>query len=307
MIKNWTVKTKQIKKKSSGFVNYINYLKDDKRPSHHHTKITILNDASKQIIGAVDELIQYKIDNKIRGRREPNNYATSFVISLPNDIKQPTVEQWQKIGLHAVNELADAVGVDRKKLKALSHIVLHDESSSPDKHTHLNIAVSNVVDCEVVKAISQYVGTHTVKNATNHSVERLLGVKNTEYVPKRENVSDKPLWASRAEKAQEAEKRLAKAKRSLTVIKSLYEKFKDDVSSWSKLFFTNNPDLKPVTASKAVEVENTINEIDGLSSEIADDLDNHIDDVEIKNTEPLSDTKVSDKRPNNRKKRRRKR
>lgn len=296
MIKNWTVVTKQIKKKSSGLINYVNYLKDGKRPSHHHTNITVLNDASKEIVKAVDDLILHKIDNKIRGRREPNNYATSFVLALPKDIKNPTVEQWKIIADDAVENLAKALDIDHEKLKKLTHIVLHDEQK---KASHVNLVVSNVIDKQLVKKISQYKATHTVKTSLNSSVKRLLGVCNTEYTPSSENAlkqRSKPLFVARQETAEKLDEKISKMTLALDVLKKSYFHLKDDINKWAKLFLTNDKLIKPVTEKSAENVAESINNIDARTPLDTTEIDSIISNIEDKNAEPLPDTKVSEKR-----------
>lgn len=200
MIKNWLVKTKQIKNKEKGFINHINYLSDKNRSSHHYSKIKILNNKADNILKAVDERIEFRRDNGLRGGGI-SNYATTFIMSLPRDIKQPSVDDWRKISAYLIKDLAKANNINFDKMRDLTHIVLHDESESLNKPSHIHVVVSNVVDNQVLKSISQYKSTQAVKNSFNRSVKAVLGVDNRKYQPRAENVSDKPLWASREEKA----------------------------------------------------------------------------------------------------------
>lgn len=217
MLKNWLVKTKQIKNKSNGFVNSVNYLKDKNRSAHSYTDISVLNDSSKRILDEYDKRTLFRRKNGLRGGGV-NNYATSFVLSLPRDIKQPTKDQWKKISLDVISAIAETNGIDKKKLKDLSHVVLHDESQSPDKHTHVHMLVSNVVDNQVVKGISQFKTTHAIKQQFNKSVYKHLGVDNYKYMPKNEGKPDKPLWVARAEK--------------LKAIDNAFKDLKQNIGSW---------------------------------------------------------------------------
>ena len=303
MIKNWTVITKQIKKKSTGLINYVNYLKDSNRPSHHGTKITVLNDASKEIVRAVDDLILHKIENKIKGRREPNNYATSFVLALPKNIQNPTLEQWKIIADDAVKNLAKSLNIDREKLKKLTHIVLHDEQK---KASHVNIVVSNVIDNKVAKNISQFKATHTVKMSLNSSVKRLFNVCNTEYTPAFKSglkQRSKPLFVARQDIADDLDRKITKMELALDVLKTSYFNIKSEISSWAKLFLSNDKLLESVTVKKAKNIAQNINDIEDRTPLRTAEIDMIISDIESKNSEPLKNTKVSEKR----KKRRRKR
>jgi len=201
MLKNWLVKTKQIKNKEKGFINHINYLADEKRSSHHYSKIKILNDKALNILKAFDDRKAYRQKNGIRGGGV-NNYATTFIMSLPRDIKQPTDSDWIKISYQLIKDLAETNNIEINKIKEHCHIVLHDESKSENKPSHIHVVLSNVIDNEVVKSISQYKTTYAVKQSFNRSVKAVLGVDNAKYQPKQENVPKKPFWVIRQEKLE---------------------------------------------------------------------------------------------------------
>ena len=55
MLKNWYVEHQQIKSKSKGLQNHINYLKDSNRPSHLYSNIKILLDNSKNIFSVLGD------------------------------------------------------------------------------------------------------------------------------------------------------------------------------------------------------------------------------------------------------------
>lgn len=215
MLKNWLVKTKQIKNKSTGLTRHAEYLKDKNRASHKHTDITILNDAAGAILDEVDNRQLYRSQNGLRGGGV-RNYATSFVMSLPRDIKQPKPEEWRKIALYAVKQVAQANDIDFEELRKISHIVLHDESASNDKSTHVHLLIGNVLDNKVIKGISQFKSTYAVKKSFNYSVKRLLNESNEDYTPKKRRKKDLPLYAARAEKAENVMQKFSDFKKSLT-------------------------------------------------------------------------------------------
>lgn len=202
MLKNWTVKTKQIKNKSDGLVKHFNYLKDKNRTSHHYTNIIDLNNSENKLQNILDE-----VENRQNLRRENGqrgggvrNFATSFVLSLPRDIQQPTAQEWKKIAALTLKELADDLDIPFEKIKNNSVAILHDESSSNDKSSHVHFLVSNVIDGQVVKSISQYKATQAMKNGANKAVNKVLGVDHLQYTPRNENVGDKPLFVARNDK-----------------------------------------------------------------------------------------------------------
>jgi len=219
MLKNWLVKTKQIKKKAKGFINHINYLVDDKRVSHKGSTISVLNDASKEIIDEIDKRKSHRQEKGLRGGGV-SNFATSFIVSLPEDIKQPNKDEWRQIGLYGIKKIAQSIGVDYKDLKKISHIVLHEEK---DKSNHIHVLVGNVLNNEVIKGVSQYKATHAMKKSVNYSVKQLLNEDNNKYIPKNQNVGKKPLFMLRAEKAE-------------AVMKE-FKLFAEKVNSWAISLF----------------------------------------------------------------------
>jgi len=96
MIKNWTVKTKQIfdhgtkfkhkkninkktgkttytkisgsgRKVKNGFLNHVNYLKDTNRASHSNSKITILEEGAATILKSIDDRRVFRKENGLKG------------------------------------------------------------------------------------------------------------------------------------------------------------------------------------------------------------------------------------------------
>lgn len=285
MIKNWLVKTKQIKNKSSGFIRHAQYLRDNKRPTHKHTRIKVLNDGARAILEQVENRTQYRRQNGIRGGGV-RNYATSFVLSLPKTVKQPTPNQWRKIGLYAVKKVAEAIGEDFAELRKISHIVLHEEPTE-DKKNHIHILVGNVLNNKVIKGVSQFKATHAVKKSFNYSVKRLLNEDNNDYIPVNPNAKDLPLHVARAEKAA-----------------SVMSKFNDFEKSFNDWF---NKALREKDALR--EAEETAFNFDRLDSDIGERLAkkmlNQIKIIEDQFEKPklLSTDKVSTKTRRRRKRR----
>lgn len=246
-IKNWTVKTKQIKKKDIGLVNHFNYLKNDQRASHFYTKIVDLNNSDEKLINILnqsDERKKYRQENGLRGGGV-SNLATSFVLSLPRDIEQPSPKEWQKMTAIALKKLADDIGIDPQKIKANSVAFLHDESASIDKTSHVHILVSNVIDGQVIKPISQYQGTYSMKLGFNEAMKNVMKNDHKNYMALNENVNDKPLFAARAEKAEIREKEI-KDKRNL-LLKN-FNKMKKILSNEKSSIIEEKEHLKQETA-----------------------------------------------------------
>lgn len=210
MLKNWIVKTKQIKKGEKGFKNHVNYLVNGDRVSHVGTDITVLNDASEAILNEVDNRTLHRQENGLRGGGV-RNLATSFIVSLPTDIKQPNEEEWKQIGLYGIKKIAEKLEIDYKDLKKISHIVLHHEK---DKPSHIHVLVGNVLDNEVIKGVSQFKATHEFKKSVNYSVKQLLNEDNNNYVPKSKSKA-LPGWLYKSNKALKIMEEFSDFKKSL--------------------------------------------------------------------------------------------
>ena len=82
--------------------------------------------------------------------------------------------------------------LDLDKVRKNCALIIHDESESlednTNKSSHLNVMISNVFDGEVVKAISQYTGTHKMKMAYNKAIKDVLGYDNRRYTPEEDRV-----------------------------------------------------------------------------------------------------------------------
>lgn len=267
MIKNWILKTKQIKKGEKGFLNHTNYLSCKQRPSHQYTDITILNDGAANILKEIECRQVYRRKNGLRGGGV-RNYATSFVMSLPRDIKQPNKEQWRKIGLYAVKQISETNNIDFQQLKKLSHIVLHNESDSPDKPSHLHILISNVVDNHVVKGISQKRSTYIAKQSFNYSVKRLLNEDNNLYQSINKRTGNKPLFVARSEKA-------------LSIMQR-FKSFKDVINLWfDAIIEKKNKSIIANLAKKAAKaLDHFDSSIDQPNNQITDKILSAVEELE---------------------------
>lgn len=315
MLKNWTVKTQQKK----NFVSHIQYLKNKQAQSHYYSNIHTLLDNSKKILQTFEDR---KAKRKLDGLRGGGvvNEATSFIFSLPRDIKQPTVNQWKKILNIAIKQMVVDINISIRKQNAKelkkrqnpnykskksiipmvtykdiihhSVAVLHDESASPNKHSHVHLILSNIIKNEVIKPISQHAATYAAKKGINRAISSILGIDHCEYVPKKKNTVKKPDWVIREEKVLNTEKKL-------NLLKNSFKNVKQEISSWAKVFLA---DIFAIAEKKANKVASSIDDIESVSFQIADDFDEIVDEVEFKNEKAPELSKVSNKR----KKRRRK-
>ena len=250
MIKNWTVNTKQVKKGSKGLENHINYMKDENRPSHVNTKIIVLHDSSKNIFQAIEDRTKYRQKEGLRGGGV-RNYATSFVLSLPRSIKQPTKDDWKAIAKLVIKDICKINKLPSKEFSKLCNVIIHDESQG-NKNSHLNLCVSNVFNNEVIKGISQYRTTHGVKMAFNNAVKEVLGEDNYKYIPQHEKVGKVPLWKAREDKAKRLRLR---AKNDIKIIRKSKSKFEEIQNKTIKLKIALNDWFNKVVYNKTAQKE----------------------------------------------------
>lgn len=282
MIKNWTVKTKQIKKKEKGLINHFNYLFNKKRAAHFYSEIIDLNNSTEKLTNIINEY-----ENRQENRRENGltgggvrNLATSFVLSLPRDIKQPTQQEWKKIAALTLNELSKDLDIPFDKIKNNAVVVLHDESSSIDKSSHIHILVSNVIDGQVVKSISQYKATQAVKNGANKAVKKVLGEDNNLYVPQNSNVEDKPLHVAREENLKKQEEKLIENyNEKKDKLKTQKQEIKDLISAFEKSVNFAKSVLKNWIVSVRKNQQDELEKRAKQSARVIVDIEKHLPDV----------------------------
>ena len=291
MLKNWIVKTKQIKNKEKGFLSHVNYLLDAKRASHHFTSISVLTGNAKKIIQAIEARKVFRRKNGLRGGGV-SNFCTSFILTIPRDIEQPSKSDWKKVLTLIYKAIANEIGVEPITIKRHAFAVLHDESSSPDKPTHVHLLISNVIDDIYQKKITQYAVTHSVKGALNNGVRLTVGEDNYKYTPKRRQKYDKPQWIVRLEKADLIEKKVNQ-------LKSVYQSVFKSIQHWANNYLASLPIPSEKHANEvALELE-TLND---LSEKCDAELLPIVERVERLNSVMPENAKVSPKRKRRRRK-----
>jgi len=340
MIKNWVVTTRQIRHRgikykynrlkyangkikyvkikgsgrrvNNGFVNHVNYLRSKSSPAHKFTEISILLNNANNIFNANIERDRYRHENRLKGGKV-SNFCSSFVLTIPRSLaNQPSKSNWIAISKRVIKDIAGVTGLSEEVIKHHTHIVLHDESSSPDKPSHLHVLVSNIIDHQTIREISQFKTTYAIKRGLNESVKQQLNEDHMDYVPKtrKKNI---PLWVARQEKnialENEAKKldeeinqkknKLLKVNKMITSLAKKLLSVKADISLWADDFLNH---FFAQAEEKAKSVAKVIDEIESIAEEQADELDETVRKVEDKNQSAPASAKIS----SNRKRRRRK-
>ena len=285
MLINWVVKLLQVKGKLKGFLNKIHYLVDVSRASHYYTKIVVLTDNARNIIKAVEDR---QADRKAKGLRGGGiiNYASEFILTIPRDIKQPNTREWQKI-LHIIYKaIAEVTGLPLATIREHAYAVLHDESASPDKNSHVHFLLGNVINKQFQKKITQKATLHAIKMALNDGIRATVREDNYKYVPKRKQKRNKPVWVIRAEKLAQAEQRF-------NHLKSLYDDLVISIKNWASHYLLS---IIPTAKKQSQSVAQQLDEISNLSTIIENEVTPLVDEIEHLQPDMPSSTKVSPKR-----------
>ena len=325
MLKNWTVVTKQITNNGkrhehkkvgnkyiriegtsrtvkNGFINHVNYLSDRNRPAHINTNIKILLNNASNITTAINERMAFRHFSNLK-KAPIKNWATSFCLSLPSNF-EVDLNSWNKVVERLIADVASTTEISEKIIKEHTHAVLHDESENPDKHTHIHVLVSNVINNEVVKCISQRKTTYAIKNGFNESVQAFWGVDHKKYKPKQSGKINKPLWLARQEKLQsltELEAQISddieNKQRSLNELENKFSDLVYHIKSaklfigkWAKCYLES---LFKEAKKHALSVANSVVEIEKISAGSAKKIDESTKVIERKNTSAPDDAKVS--------------
>ena len=285
MLKNWIVKTKQIKNNEKGFLNHVEYLLDTKRASHHYTNISVLTDNARGIIKAIETRTALRRKNGLRGGGI-RNYCTSFILTIPRDIEQPTKSDWKIILNLIYKAIADEVGIDHITIEKHAYSVLHDESDSQDKPSHVHLLISNVIDGAYQKKVTQFAATHSVKQALNHGIRLTVGEDNYNYMPKRRQKYNKPQWVIRLEKVKLIEKKLNR-------LKTVYHSVFRSIQHWANNYMASLPVPSEHHAYHAAKGLDALNE---LSDNCEKEINPVINKIEKSNDLMPDSSKISTKR-----------
>jgi len=187
MIKNWTVISQPVKKKSRGLAEYLHYLNNPHHKNHTgKTDIYAVYGSAKTFytntINAVAE--RGKITAaKRRGGRSIASFAQSFVFTLPHQKKnRPTVWQWRNIAKKLTRDICDFTELSVTELNNNLFINIHDQSNP-----HLNLVISKVIGGEVRKELQKKSIINLLKKSFNQAVIQELGLSNFDYEPESKN------------------------------------------------------------------------------------------------------------------------
>lgn len=204
--------TKKVTKKKNSLKSCVDYLLSKKHENHINTTIYEIGNARHDLNNILDEVESVRLKNA----------ATSFCASLPADLYHPSKDEWENIYnltmenyCNALNEELEklekahhkkAIPTDerRKKeyhlnteryaqrldideMKRLSICVIHDDRDKPliigeTSGSQMNLLISNVIDGQVVKILSQKKGIELFKKSYVNAVKNELGLDPKNYL-----------------------------------------------------------------------------------------------------------------------------
>ena len=201
-LKNWTVRTQQIKKGRKGLSNHSGYLMSNKAKAHENTKIEVLGGSHSAILQAHEQRQKQRQQDGLRGGGV-RNLATSFVLTLPKQYGHPDSKQWKKTLQPVFKAIGKELDIDPRQVAKHAFAVVHDESDS-NKNSHVHLLISNVIDGKYHKKLTQKKVTAEVKNSYNIGVKNTLGINYKNHTPENPNTEYKDLWLCRKEKSEKA-------------------------------------------------------------------------------------------------------
>jgi len=269
MLKNWIVKHQQKK----NIFGHIKYLENKKAKSHAGSRIVVLRDNKKTLSEAKEKRAEFRRENGLRGGGIKNE-CSSFILTIPTDITQLDDRQWKTLSNNVIRDLHADINKKiikhnekfknnkkQSQIKEISledfakhcHVVLHDEDA---KNSHIHLLVSNIINNDFIKPMTQKGASYCIKNTFNSSMKKLVNEDHMDYVPGKTVFDDSPVPFSKKKPVDERYKNHAFASRMKAYVKDAYSSLNDWISS-----VFNNETLK--IKEFAEETSYYLNELDG--------------------------------------------
>lgn len=183
MIKNFTVKVKEISQGEKGIINFYKYLKNENHKNHKNKtqKILPINDI-KFLENCIISNKKNDLKNSInrKGGKPITNYSKSLCFSFPPDLSENLTEQQiKKISLNLFKDLSKFLNIEEEILKKYIFSNRHIEEK-----THINFVISNSIDDKRIRELKKKNFVAVMKKSFNLHIDNILNVKHTEYIPK---------------------------------------------------------------------------------------------------------------------------
>ena len=215
-IKNWFVRSERVKDTHIGLIKYGKYLINLEHANHKNTSsiIPIYGNIEGFIRTCSNEAVSLDLDNSQRkGGRPVQSYAQSFVFSLPDAVKKPTIDEWKLITSDVLKELAKKLGLELKDLNGRVFANVHDQDNP-----HLNLVVSRVVQGKALKALDQKGTIGVAKKAFNAATLARCGLDVSAYEPLQTNLGARQAkWQIQQDDSEKALKAIGLKSKALDI------------------------------------------------------------------------------------------
>ncbi|MQU51780.1 hypothetical protein [Pseudomonas sp. FSL R10-1339] len=181
-IKNFVVISQRIKNKAEGLIAYLNYLENEKSPSHKNTEIKKVFESINLrnfLNKTIQEVIDFDRGNK-KGGRKVESYAQSFNFVLPPTVERPTIDQWKKISADLLKsaKLKMDVEGDLMSFVKSTYLNVHDQ-----KNPHLNLVIPRIYKGKRLEDLDRKGLIAELKKEFNTSVLKHCQINYKNYKP----------------------------------------------------------------------------------------------------------------------------
>lgn len=191
MIKNFTVKVKEITQGEKGIINYYKYLKNENHKNHKEKtqKILKINDSNfleNCIISNKKNDLKNSLNKK--GGKPIQNFSKSICFCFPRDLsKDLTDEQIKKISVAIFKDLSKFLNIELTELQKYVFVNRHIEEK-----THINFVISNSINEKRLRELKNKNFLTVMKKSFNLHIDSVLNVKHTEYEPRQQKEKKTP-------------------------------------------------------------------------------------------------------------------
>ena len=215
-IKNWFVRSERVKDTHIGLIKYGKYLINLEHANHKNTSsiIPIYGNIEGFIRTCSNEAVSLDLDNsQKKGGRPVQSYAQSFVFSLPDAVKKPTIDEWKLITSDVLKELAKKLGLELKDLNGRVFANVHDQDNP-----HLNLVISRVVQGKALKTLDQKGTIGVAKKAFNAATLARCGLDVSTYEPLQTNLGARQAkWQIQQDDSEKALKAIGLKSKALDI------------------------------------------------------------------------------------------
>lgn len=212
-LKNFTVTTQRVKGRSDGLIQYVNYLNNEKAPSHKNTEIINIGvPYDKFLTSTIINTLDFDNNNK-KGGRKVESLAQSFDFILPPKVGKPTTEQWKLICKDLLLKTKSTLEIEGGAMDFAKSCYsnIHNQ-----ENPHLNLLIPRIYNGKRLHALDQKKVLGELKKEFNRSVMQHCSIDYKAYKPDQQNVGKRrKKWQLDQDQARKAKDLLAEERLEL--------------------------------------------------------------------------------------------